>query len=101
MAEPGYDELRVGFERVKKERDDYRAMAADMLKRHFDTDLDELEADSWNWKEKGGIPVRADSPRVGSRVRDQNMSSPDPSPSTPLRGGKQVRVLIFRAVRCC
>jgi hypothetical protein len=56
MAEPSVDELRAELARLKKERDDYRAMAADMLKRHFDIDLDELEADLRDWKEKGGIP---------------------------------------------
>jgi hypothetical protein len=56
MAEQSIEELRAELERVKKERDDYRAMAADLLKRHCGEDLDELEADLRNWKEHGGIP---------------------------------------------
>jgi hypothetical protein len=48
---------RSGLERVKKERDDYRAMAADLLKRHFGENLDELETDLRDLQQKGGIPL--------------------------------------------
>jgi hypothetical protein len=56
MTEPGDGELRAELERVRKERDDYKAMLRDVLKRQFDIDLDELEAELREWREKGGIP---------------------------------------------
>ena len=55
MAEPSTEELRAELERVKKERDDYRAMAADPLKRQCGEDLDELEADLRDLQQNGGI----------------------------------------------
>jgi uncharacterized coiled-coil DUF342 family protein len=57
MAEPSYEELKAELERVRKERDGYHEIAVDLLKRHHDIDLDELEAELRDWKEKGaGIP---------------------------------------------
>ena len=43
MPEPTYEELKAELERVRKERDDYRASFADVLKRHFQVDLDEWD----------------------------------------------------------
>jgi hypothetical protein len=57
MAEPSREELLAELERVKKERDDYRAMAADLLKRHCGENLDELEADLRDMQQNGGIPL--------------------------------------------
>jgi hypothetical protein len=56
VDERSNDELRAELERVRKERDDYRAMAADMLKRHFNIDLDQFEAEMRDYQENGGIP---------------------------------------------
>jgi hypothetical protein len=56
MDERSSDELRAENEQLRKERDDYRAMAADMLKRHFNVDLDEFEADMRDYQKNGGIP---------------------------------------------
>jgi hypothetical protein len=57
MAEPNVEELRAELERVKKERDHYRADLAYLLKCHCDIDLDELEADLRDLKQNGGIPL--------------------------------------------
>jgi len=53
MAEPSYDELKAQLEQVRKERDGYRATVADLLKRHYGLDMDELEAELRDWKENG------------------------------------------------
>jgi hypothetical protein len=54
MPEPSYEELKAELERVKKERDGYRETVADMLRRHFELDLDELEAELRDWQQNGG-----------------------------------------------
>jgi hypothetical protein len=59
MPEPSYEELKAELERVRKERDDYRASFADVLKRHFQVDLDEWEAELRDYQKNGGIPFSA------------------------------------------
>jgi|HubBroStandDraft_4_1064222.scaffolds.fasta_scaffold1079627_1 hypothetical protein len=54
MDERSNEELRAELERVRKERDGYRETVADMLKRHFDLDLDELETELRDWQQNGG-----------------------------------------------
>jgi hypothetical protein len=54
MDQKNNDDLRAELEKAQKERDDYREMAADLLKRDHDIDLDELEAELRDWKENGG-----------------------------------------------
>jgi hypothetical protein len=56
MGDPNSGDLRAELERVRKERDDYRAIAADLLKRQFDVDLDEWEAALRDYQKNGGIP---------------------------------------------
>ena len=56
MADPNGDELRAELDRVRKERDEYRAIAADLFKRQFNIDLCELEAELKHVREHGGVP---------------------------------------------
>jgi hypothetical protein len=51
--------LKAELERVRKERDDFRASLADVLKRHFQFDLDEWEAELKDYQMNGGIPFSA------------------------------------------
>jgi hypothetical protein len=54
MHEPGNEELRAELERVRKERDEYKSMLRDLIKRQFDIDVDELEVELREWQQKGG-----------------------------------------------
>ena len=59
MSEPSYEELKAELARVRKERDEYRASLTDVLKRHFNVDLDEWEAALRDYQKNGGIPFSA------------------------------------------
>ena len=56
MAELTIEELKAELARVRKERDDYRATVADLLKRHYDIDIDEFEAELRHVQQHGGVP---------------------------------------------
>lgn len=49
--------LRDELERVKKERDGYRATLQELLLKHYDFDLYEFEEDLDELREKGGTPL--------------------------------------------
>jgi hypothetical protein len=51
------NDLRAELERVKKERDGYRATVRELLLKHYDFDLDEFESDLQELREKGGTPL--------------------------------------------
>ena len=51
------DDMREELERVKKERDGYRATLHELLLKHYDFDLYEFEADMEELREKGGTPL--------------------------------------------
>jgi hypothetical protein len=56
MDERTNEELRAELERLRKERDEYRATVARMLKLHYGIDVNELEEELRNVREHGGIP---------------------------------------------
>jgi hypothetical protein len=56
MDERTNEELRAEIERLRKERDDYRAAVAQMLKVQYGIDVNELETELAHVREHGGIP---------------------------------------------
>ena len=88
---------------MRQERDGYREIVADLLKRHHDIDLDELEAELRDWQENGaGIPLSELVDMLENEFGINAMSGPpgpyriDASAAVVSTG---VRVLAFRAVR--
>jgi hypothetical protein len=57
MTERGIEELRAELERVRKQRDEYRAALADVLKHQFEVDLDEWEVALRDYQKNGGVPL--------------------------------------------
>jgi uncharacterized coiled-coil DUF342 family protein len=53
MNEPTYEELKSELERVRKERDALQESLRDLIKRHFDIDIDEVEAELRAWQKNG------------------------------------------------